>query len=139
MKRCSICHNELPSPAFSNHTKSSDGKMSECKLCHNKRYRKNSKRHRAQVKTAKALRTAKTQRYVDNYLSNHPCVDCGETDVVVLDFDHVRGKKVAAISYMVGHGHSLESIIKEMAKCEIRCANDHRRKTIRNKDYAPVV
>ena len=35
------------------------------------------------------------------YLSQHPCVDCGETDAHVLEFDHVKGKESNNISKMV--------------------------------------
>ena len=49
--------------------------------------------------------------------------------MVVLDFDHVRGKKRKAVSRMIGEGYGLIAISEEMAKCEVRCANCHRRKT----------
>lgn len=72
----------------------------------------------------------KNRRYALDYLNEHPCVDCGETDPVVLDFDHVRGEKSynvgAAIS---GSCRSWKSIMIEIAKCEVRCANCHRKKT----------
>lgn len=67
--------------------------------------------------------------YVFNYLQSHPCVDCGETDHVVLDFDHVRGEKRKPISRMVASTYSLEVLKKEIEKCEVRCANCHRRVT----------
>jgi ribosomal protein S27E len=67
--------------------------------------------------------------YVYNYLQSHPCIDCGESDHVVLEFDHVRGEKVKSISKMVATTYSLESLIKEIEKCEVRCANCHRRIT----------
>jgi phage/plasmid primase-like uncharacterized protein len=73
------------------------------------------------------------KEYVKEYLSNHPCVDCGETDTVVLDFDHIRGKKICDVSRMVGRGLRLWKIKDEIAKCEVRCANDHRRITIKRK------
>lgn len=136
MKRCSKCSKRLPLIKFSNSVK--NGKSSECKTCHNERYRRNSARHITQVKARKVLTTIVNKQYVDDYLMFHPCVDCGETDIIVLDFDHVRGKKIGNISHMVSEGYSLKTIIKEITKCEIRCANDHRRKTIRNKEYAPV-
>ena len=35
------------------------------------------------------------------YLFEHPCVDCGEDDPVVLDSDHVGDDKTATISDLV--------------------------------------
>ena len=63
--------------------------------------------------------------FVAAYLSEHPCVDCGETDPTVLTFDHVRGKKSNDIASMVGVGRSLESIMAEIEKTEVRCFNCH--------------
>ena len=63
------------------------------------------------------------------YLSEHPCVDCGVTDVRVLEFDHVRGNKSANIAGLLNNAVSWSTIEKEIAKCEVRCANCHRIKT----------
>lgn len=66
------------------------------------------------------------------YLFVHPCIDCGEKDPVVLDADHVRGEKIHNLSHMVNEGYSWDKIETELEKCEIRCANCHRRKTARD-------
>jgi hypothetical protein len=71
----------------------------------------------------------RTKAKVISYLQTHPCVDCGETDVVVLEFDHVRGCKERTISSMLVQGYSFAKILEEIAKCDVRCANCHRRKT----------
>ncbi|MFZ1018790.1 MAG: hypothetical protein WAN39_13065 [Candidatus Cybelea sp.] len=63
------------------------------------------------------------------YLKGRGCVECGENDLRVLDFDHVRGKKEGNVSVMVGYGVSWERLSAELAKCEIRCANCHRKRT----------
>ena len=67
---------------------------------------------------------------VREYLNNHPCVDCGEDDPVVLEFDHVFDTKTANISDLVKTNHCWNTIIKEIQKCEVRCANCHRRITV---------
>jgi hypothetical protein len=55
-------------------------------------------------------------------------VDCGETDVAVLVFDHVAAK-TADVAFLIGHGASAERIHGEIARCQVRCANCHRRIT----------
>jgi hypothetical protein len=65
------------------------------------------------------------------HLLQHPCVDCGATDVRILDFDHLRDKK-AEVGALVRSGASWGRVANEIAKCEVRCANCHRRKTSRN-------
>jgi hypothetical protein len=42
--------------------------------------------------------TVRSRRLVAEYLHEHPCVDCGESDIVVLEFDHIREGKVRDIS-----------------------------------------
>ena len=61
------------------------------------------------------------------------CVDCGEKDHIVLEFDHVRGEKVGSIANMAA-SYSISSLKKEMRKCEVRCANCHRRRHFREKN-----
>ena len=63
------------------------------------------------------------------HLVKNPCIDCGESDLVVLDFDHVRGQKAFAISRLIVEGTSVATLQREMDKCVVRRANCHRRKT----------
>jgi hypothetical protein len=69
--------------------------------------------------------------FVKQYLLKNPCVDCGESDVTVLEFDHSKQKgiKFKAVSSLMKARYPLEKIKEEIKKCEVRCANCHRRKT----------
>jgi len=53
------------------------------------------------------------------------CVDCGEKNPIVLDFDHLRDKKYN-ISRMIHDGFFWKAILKEISKCEVVCGNCHR-------------
>ena len=80
---------------------------------------------------ARALRArAETRGLLAAYLAENSCVDCGEDDIRVLDFDHRPGVvKVAEVARMAMHGMSWRAIEAEIAKCDVRCANCHRRRT----------
>lgn len=76
----------------------------------------------------------KSRLLLYEYLSTHPCVDCGCDDTRVLEFDHVRDSKKADVAVMIRNGCSWSAIQAEIAKCEIRCANCHRIKTLEDRD-----
>ncbi len=65
---------------------------------------------------------------VQAYLASHHCVDCDEDDPLVLEFDHI-GPKRKDVSLMVAGGYPCATIQAEIAKCEVRCGNCHRRRT----------
>lgn len=72
--------------------------------------------------------------YLMAFLAEHPCVDCGEGDPVVLESDHLRDKE-----FCIGKGfwdRSWQSVLDEIAKCEVVCANCHRRRTARRGGFA---
>lgn len=77
------------------------------------------KRHRLRVR----------QKLLE-FLSTKECQDCGEKDPVVLDFDHLHPrKKFKSVARMLSGHYSWKSVLVEIKKCEVRCANCHRRKT----------
>src|SRR3989338_3315118 len=64
------------------------------------------------------------------FLSVRECIDCGEKDPIVLEFDHRDSKdKFKIVGKMLSGHYSWQSIEREIRKCDIRCANCHRRKT----------
>lgn len=82
----------------------------------------------ARAKKHEMVRRTKVSRHILEYLLKNPCVDCGEGDPIVLEFDH-RGDKLFNVSDANRNGKSLPIVIKEIEKCDIRCANCHRRVT----------
>lgn len=77
---------------------------------------------------SKINRKERNRKFIYNYLLQNPCVDCGEVDPRVLEFDHVEAK-TANISELLCSVVSIEKLVNEISKCEVRCANCHRRKT----------
>jgi 5-methylcytosine-specific restriction endonuclease McrA len=62
------------------------------------------------------------------------CKDCGEKDPLVLEFDHQDPKTKKFNIGMRVHG-SIAKLMDEIAKCDVRCANCHRRRTFRESHY----
>ena len=95
---------------------------------HREWYSRNKDKRRLQVWRCTQLRRKNARKFVAEYLSEHPCVDCGESDIVVLEFDHVTGKKVDGIARLMDSS-GIPAVKKEISKCQVVCANCHRRRT----------
>jgi ArsR family metal-binding transcriptional regulator len=135
---CSRCGPQ-PVSAFGWKNKAKGKLQAFCRSCQNantKRwYRENSKHHIANVHRKRKINFQENTRLIYEYLLTHPCVDCGEPDPIVLDFDHVLGVKHRAVCVLLRGAHKWETILKEIAKCVVRCANCHRRKTAKQFNY----
>jgi hypothetical protein len=95
-----------------------------CACCHRRR----GESRRAGTTRTSTPRRRRNAAYVLSILAVTPCVDCGEADPVVLDFDHI-GEKTRNVSRLVSIEAGLDRLRREIDECEVRCANCHRRQT----------
>jgi 5-methylcytosine-specific restriction endonuclease McrA len=101
-----------------------------CRDCFKAYYAEQRAHHRRRNNALKAVRVEAAQAFVLDHLRSHPCVDCGEGDPIVLEFDHL-GVKRAEVSTLVSRGVRKPVLVTEIARCEVACANCHRRRTAR--------
>ncbi len=93
-------------------------------------YAKQSKECRARKARLQKERRHNNLSIVREYKAGKGCLDCGESNPLVLDFDHVdRAKKSFTISNAVRLGWSIARIMEEINKCDVVCANCHRIRT----------
>ncbi len=124
MKRCTRCGGEKPRSDFNRSARNVDGLHAYCRECQKAHYRGNRSRHVRNVRRTRLARQIKIRTYLAGVLVSG-CVDCGIHDIRVLEFDHVRGTKLGAVSSLYRAGKSFQTIKDEVAKCEVRCRNCH--------------
>jgi len=138
-KICSRCRNRKQIEEFNFKNKSEGIRQCYCRDCGKDytaaHYQRNRDYYIKKARRNSARARKSSRERVVEYLRTHPCVDCGESDIVVLQFDHVRGEKRQEVSYMVRKGASWNTIDAEIAKCEVRCANCHWRRTARQRGF----
>lgn len=71
-------------------------------------------------------RHQKTRAVLDSIRAGG-CVVCGETDVDVLDFHHVDPAEKSFNVSASWRKKGLQTVLEEVAKCVVVCANCHRR------------
>jgi hypothetical protein len=131
-KKCSKCKVTKPYEEFNKHSKRKDGLQDYCRSCtswHLKHLYETTSYRESKLKRLSEVRKDLKQK-VYEYLERNPCVDCGEKDIVVLDFDHVDPSEKAGTVYSIlGNSTRWEPVFEEIKKCQVRCANCHRRRT----------
>lgn len=131
-KLCTKCKTKKSEEEFSWRLGKRRSRCKRCELDDQKaRYKKDPQKA---LKNTYAIRD-RNRQFIWDFYSTHPCMDCGESDPIVLDLDHVRGQKVANVSQLVHNTRSLNAIKEEIAKCEVVCANCHRRRTAKQQDW----
>ena len=127
MKTCGRCGEDKTFDQFAKRANAKDGHQAYCKPCvksyDRERYIKTDRP--ADVRARLIALRDRNVEWVDAYLSDKACVDCGNADRRVFHFDHRDvTSKVGNVSAMV-YSYGLDAIKLEVAKCDVRCANCH--------------
>ena len=131
LRRCSGCEQAKPLELFNWRRKEHGQRDNLCRPCRaaykHEHYSANRQRYIDQSRHRKQALARERTAFLIAYFEEHPCLDCGEGDPVVLEFDHLRDK-----AFDIGQAlpyRSWASILAETDKCEVVCANCHRRRT----------
>jgi hypothetical protein len=130
---CCTCGVAKPISEFALKNRERGTRATKCRSCQaaysREHYRRNRPAYLERTATQRKFNREQCRQQVYNYLIRHPCVDCGEGDPIVLEFDHRdRAIKRASISRLISHV-TWAALQLEIARCDVRCANCHRRRT----------
>lgn len=143
MKWCPACQQMKADSAFGKNRSRKDGLQVHCRACVKKIqhdwYMKHKETHTAKVRRKRKELALEIAENIVAYFKSHPCVDCGETDPILLEFDHVRGTKKYTISNRMATGYPWKTILQEIEKCEVRCVSCHRRKTAKQQGHRRAI
>ncbi len=113
MKICKYCRLEKPDESFE-----------ICKITSEKTYYR--QKCKDCKRTVRVTRRKKTRKWLDDHKKNLACERCGFSDFRALEFHHSNDKeKDFNVADMIRSGSSIQTILKEIEKCEILCSNCH--------------
>jgi hypothetical protein len=114
MKSCKYCNVLQPEESFE-----------VCRIVAGKIYRRLKCRKCKQA--GRAVRRAKTRRWLDEYKKGVACEHCGFADFRALEFHHKKhSEKDFNVADMLRQGSSIQMIRREISKCVVLCSNCHR-------------
>ena len=86
-------------------------------------YKNNKESEKAHVKRRKK----EIKSWLWEYKKNLKCSMCSESHPSIIDFHHKEGRKEKGVAQMIVDGYSKNRIKEELNKCEVLCANCHRK------------
>ena len=129
-KECSHCKKSLSITDFRWKNKDKGIRQSRCPDCHSeyqkKYYKDNWKKVTSKIYSAKKTRSTSIKDYVRE-IKERGCNRCGEKRIPTIEFHHENSEeKEHNVSRMLQGNYGLETVKKEIDKCEVICANCHR-------------
>lgn len=126
MKICGDCKESKPLSEFNRKGERYQSRCRDCQKTWYSNYYANSPKEKERLERKRKKDYADFRVALDE-LKNVPCMDCAEDfPPYVMDFDHL-GDKEFNISQMFGKPWL--SVLSEIGKCDIVCANCHRKRT----------
>lgn len=130
-RRCGRCHQSKAVEDFAWRRKARGQRDNYCRPCRlaykQEHYAAHRTRYIANASRRKRALIDERMAYLIEFFRERPCADCGETDPLVLEFDHLGHKKFNIAKGLPNY--TWQSVLDEIAKCDVVCANCHRRRT----------
>jgi hypothetical protein len=141
LRRCDRCRDLKPISEFAwRRRRGRRQPYNNCRACRAQYLREHCARHRdryvAQAVRRKKKLTAERADYLIALFRERHCVDCDEDDPLVLEFDHLADKKFNISAGL--RNRNWHDVLDEIAKCDVVCANCHRRRTARRGRWTRV-
>jgi hypothetical protein len=121
LRLCGRCKRKKPLEDFAWRRIDKGWRDNYCRGCRSaykkEHYARNKERYKANARAHARIRIPERIALLEEYLSSHPCMDCGEADLTVLEFDHLREK-----SFDLGQGFrnfKWSRVLQEISKCEV--------------------
>lgn len=130
---CRTCKKDKKKDQFVLKNKITGTRSTQCKSCQREyaksHYINNKDKYVQRAKKFSSNARQKAIQFVLEYLEGKSCIKCGEDDILVLDFHHRDpSNKKYVVSLMISR-NCVATIQEELDKCDILCANCHRKET----------
>lgn len=141
-KVCVKCEQSKEIELFQKRSKNKDGYTNICKECkriYDNEYHKNrSDESKLRKYSLQQQRRILIRNWILLFLEDKSCIECGEDDKIVLEFHHKYDKSFN-ISDGISKAYSINKLEEELSKCDILCANCHRRVTAKEYNYYRII
>ena len=131
-KICSRCKIAKSVEDFNFRHKAKGIRHAYCKECGKVLTQSHYRRNKQQY-LDKNLRSFHKRREFVRQMKNQPCADCGKSyPYYVMDFDH-REDETKEFGLNAVTQKAINSLKREIAKCDVVCANCHRERTFQRR------
>lgn len=136
LKNCKYCNKEFKGTKKNRLYCSDSCQSKNTKIRKKKEYLENYRDNIPEEKSKEVLLKEKSirrkdlknniKKYIINFKFKNGCTQCGEKKWFCLDFHH-KEDKIKNVSKMLSQAYSIDTVKKEISKCELLCANCHKK------------